>query len=261
MALQLRIGFTALVLAFALTSLAEAQPPLAFDVATIKPSNSQVVGIFTYPGGRVEALHCTLRTLLLEAFQIQSFQLSGGPAWMDGDAFDVVAKPAADTETAKLNPASPKVSLNGDQRQMLQTLLIERFGLKFHHAAKEAPVYLLMRNDKELKLQAPKDPEDFPWVGGVDGGGIAWPTGMSGRNISMPQMAVRLARYMGRPVVDQTGLTGSYDFHYATGTTDMEADIPDSIITSLNALGLKLSAGKAQVDAIVIERAEKPSAN
>ena len=251
----------ALALAFASASLAQAQTPLVFEVATIKPANSGIVGMFTFPGGRIEATNFSLRMLLMEAFQLQPFQLSGGPAWMESDLFDVVAKPPADAEAAKLSPSSPKIPLNDQQRLMLQTLLVERFQLKLHHAAKDAPVYLLTRGDKELKLQPPADPTYLPWAGGIDGGGIAWPTGISGKNISMPELAIRLARYMGRRVIDRTGLTGSFDFRYATGIEDVNADVPASIVTSLNALGLKLSASKAPVDAIVVDHAEKPSGN
>jgi len=232
-------------------------------VATIKVAKPDgPIGIFTLPGGKVQVNQMTLKMLVQEAFKAGPDQIAGGPAWFESDRFDILAKPPDDSAAAKLNPASPKVSLNDDQRQMLQTLLAERFQLKFHRSTKEGPVYVLARGEKSVQLKPAKDPTEFPWVGGVEGGSISWPTGIAGRNVTMAQLATRLIRYMGSPVLDQTGIAGSFDFRFATGDSE-DSDVPvrTAIIGSLREIGLKLTASKGAIETIVIDHAERPSAN
>jgi uncharacterized protein (TIGR03435 family) len=249
----------ALALCLAMAPVAGAQTAPAFEVATVKPGDMKSpIGIFTFPGGRVEAKLFTLKDLIQEAYQLPKYKISGGPGWIGEDRYDIVAKPPADSEAAKLNPASIKVPLNDDQRLMLQTLLAERFQLKLHHVSKEGPVFTLGRDSKDVKMQPSNDPDESSWAGAVERG-LA--SGIVIKNISMPQLALRLATWLGRPVIDQTGLTGSFSFSSPTGITDPDADVEPAIVTSLHAVGLKLVPGKAMVDTIVVDHAEKPSAN
>jgi uncharacterized protein (TIGR03435 family) len=143
---------------------------------------------------------------------------------------------------------------------MLQTLLIDRFQLKFHRETKEGPVYLLVRGKKELKLQNAKNRDDFPWAGSA-AGGAPFAQGIAGTNISMAQLATRLSRPLGRPVLDQTGIEGPYDFKSDYASDDPDSDVISSILTSVQALGLKLESSKGPVETIVIDHAEKPSGN
>ena len=146
-----------------------------FDVATIKPfGKSGNVGVLTYPGGRVTGGHLNLRDMLMYACNVQSFQVAGGPSWADADFFNFEAKPSETSPTEKLNPAIDKLPMNDEQRQMLLALLIDRFQLKFHVENRDGPIYLLARGTGDLKLDPPKDPNGFPWVGGLEGGAIAW---------------------------------------------------------------------------------------
>lgn len=239
----------------------EAGPP-AFEVASVKPSNPQggPTGLFTYPGGRIVASNCLLEYLIEQAFDVRSFQVSGGPGWMNDDRFDIEARPPASSESSKANPSNFKLPPNDEQRRMLQTLLVDRFQLKFHRGTKEAPVYVLAKGNKALKLQETKDKNDYPWAGSIAGGAIAG-DGLAGINISMAQLAARLSEYMGRPVLDQTGLTGSFDFRYEYHSDDPHPDVVSSIITSVQALGLRLEASKGSIETIVIDHAERPSAN
>jgi uncharacterized protein (TIGR03435 family) len=143
---------------------------------------------------------------------------------------------------------------------MLQTLLADRFKLKFHRETKEGPVYLLVKGNKELKLQDAKNKDDYPWAGSIAGGGIAG-DGLAGINISMPLLATRLSWYLRRPVLDRTGLTGSYDFKFEYASDDPRAERIASIFASVQGIGLKLEAAKGPVETVVIDYAEKPSAN
>jgi uncharacterized protein (TIGR03435 family) len=238
-----------------------------FDVATIKPfGKSGIAGVLTYPGGRVVVGHMNLRMLLVFACGVQSYQVVGGPGWVDADYFNLEAKPPDASPSARLNPANPKLPMSDEQRQMLLALLIERFQLKFHVESREGPVYLLERGTGDLKLNPPKDPDAFPWVGGLEGGAITWGTGIAGQNVSMPLLAVQLGRYLQRPVIDKTGITGSFDFKFRTNDLDptvpvMGEDVINSIFASIRGIGLKLVPAKAPIVTIVIDHAEQPSPN
>jgi uncharacterized protein (TIGR03435 family) len=145
-------------------------------------------------------------------------------------------------------------------------LVIERFQLKFHTENREGPVYLLERGAIDPKLDPPKDPNGFPWVGGLEGGAITWGTGVAGQNISMPLLAERLSPYFERPIIDKTGITGSFDFKFRTNDLDPTVpvtrdDVISSIFASVRGIGLKLVPAKAPIATIVIDHAEQPSPN
>jgi uncharacterized protein (TIGR03435 family) len=234
-----------------------------FDVASVKPTKPEVReigGFYTFPGGRIKTTACTLKLLIEVAFSVQSFQISGGPGWMNDDRWDIEAKPPASSKSSKANPAYPKVPPNEEQRQMLQALLADRFQLKLHRQAREGSVYLLVKGNKELKLQAAKDEDVFPWAGGIGGGGISG-DGIAGTNASMQILASRLSPALGRPVLDETGLKGSFDFKFEYPSTDPRPDVISAILTSVQGLGLKLEAAKGPVQTLVIDRVEKPSGN
>jgi len=235
-----------------------------FEVASVKPANPKGAGgfgLYTYPGGKVVASQCTVQYLLMEAFKIKPFQISGAPGWTKDERYDIEAKPPASSASIHSDPASFKSPMNEEQRQMLQALLIDRFHLQFHRETKQAPSFVLEKTGKPLKLQSPKDKNDYPWAGSPEGGAVAFGTGLAGRNISMPELAVRLSGFMGRPVVDQTGLQGSFDFEYKTGDDDPGIDATSTIVTSLQPLGLRLRSTFSPVENIVVDQIERPSQN
>lgn len=235
-----------------------------FEVASVKPSTPNgmaSIGLFTYPGGEVVASHYTVRYLIMNAFHVKKFQISGGPLWIDEDPYDIQAKPPSSSASAHSNPASIKEPPNQEQREMLQSLLIDRFQLRFHRVTREAGGYALEKTGKPLKLQPPKDKTAFAWAGSPEGGMVAFGTGLAGKNISMAQLAARLSRFVGRPVVDQTGLEGAFDFEYRTGDDDPNADATATVVTSLKQLGLQLRATEVPMAIIVIDHIERPSEN
>jgi uncharacterized protein (TIGR03435 family) len=185
----------------------------SFDVASVKLSgpNPPHIGIFNYPGGRISGSYLTLEMLISEAFNVQDFQISGGPAWTRSSRFDIEAKPPV---SSKLNPPSRGTPLYDEQRQMLQVLLADRFQLKVHRETKQGPVYLLVKGSGPLKLEAPKDPNAPSWAGSATGGPILGGDGIAGTNISMPELASRVSWFLRRPVLDRTGLRGSFDFKF-----------------------------------------------
>lgn len=261
----LAFGLTALVAGVLLGQPAPALP--AFEVASVKPqdphgSRLEVNGLYTYPGGRVVGHGCTLEYLIDEAFSIQSFQISGGPAWIHDSRYEIEARPPASSKSSQASPLSAKAEPNEEQRLMLQSLLADRFQLKARRDISQGPVYLLVKGGKPLKLDTAKDigKSDFSWVGSPRGGMITG-DGIAGENISMPILASRLSRYLARPVFDQTGISGFFDFKYQYASDDQHPDVVSNILSSVQEIGLKLESAKGPVETIVIESATKPSEN
>src|ERR1700684_129579 len=103
-----------------------AQP--AFEVASIKSWTSlELGGVHVYPGGRVEFRGCTLQYLIQQAVNVRAFQVSGGPGWKDDERDDIAAKPPPSSQSSHYMPPNFKAPMTAEQREMLQSLLVERF--------------------------------------------------------------------------------------------------------------------------------------
>jgi uncharacterized protein (TIGR03435 family) len=243
----------------AATSFVTAQPMPQFEVASVKPASTREVGgARTHPGGRVELRGCTLHYLVMLATNVESFQVATGPAWIDNDRYDIDAKPPDSSQSSQSSPPDAKAPMNHEQRSMLQSLLAERFQLKFHRETKEGPVYVLVRGGNTLKLAEPKEKNAYPWAGLIGRG----TEGVAGINESMSDLAKRLSGYLHRPVLDHTGLAGSYDFHAAYRTDDDERpDTTAMILACMREIGLKLEASKGSIETIIIDHVERPSGN
>jgi len=200
--------------------------------------------------------------LIMKAFDVEAFQIKDAPHWSETEDFSIQAKPPASSDLAKSNPESDRIPLNKEQREMLQTLLVDRFQLKFHKVIKTGPVYFLTKGGKKILLSktAYTGSNAYPWFGDPEGGIIYRPTGIAAHNISMPILASKLSFYFGRPVIDQTGIGGLYDIEYRL-TEDAGADVLASIITSIRGIGLNLVSAKGPVETIVIDHVERPSGN
>lgn len=250
-----------------------AQPPAAeptiilpsFASASIKLANANLQrrksGIFTGPSGEVRAEGLTLGALMWYAFDVQPYQIVGGPSWIHKALFDVVAVPPASLQPSTPSATTPSNPLNDQQKLMLQSLLITRFQLAFHRDYKPGQVYVLMRPRVKSRLHPPKDPGAAPWLGSNVGTNING-DGLVGKNVSMPVLAARLSRYLQCPVVDKTELTDSYDFKfvYPDNNPNTEEALVKSIVTSLEGLGLMLGPSTGLVSTIVVDSAAKPPA-
>lgn len=151
---------------------------------------------------------------------------------------------------------------------MLRALLIERFQLTFHRESRPTPVYALVvsRAGSKMKPRHPSDegaPFSLPLLG----------LHMPARNVSMAQFADFLQTLIpltdpdreDLPVLDQTGLTGTFDFDLTWSGPEPAHDTlpaaPDLFDAVTEQLGLRLEAKKASVEILVIDGAERPSAN
>jgi uncharacterized protein (TIGR03435 family) len=240
----------------------------AFEVASVRPSGPnerEAGGFYTYPGGRIVAKGCDLKYLIMIAFNVQDFQISGNPDSIShdhGERYDIEAKPPDLSVSAHWETSSAKIFPGPEEREMLQSLLADRFHLVVHRDTREGPVYVLSRGAGDLKLTAPKDKNEYPWAGGI-GGGLPDGDGIHGMNISMPELAKRLSSWLGRPVIDKTGIQGSFDFEFHSGDDDSQSsiDITDSILTSMKGIGLSLKSARGPVATIVIDHVEQLSPN
>ncbi len=239
------------------TNTAAAPQLPSFEVATIKPAPGGIAGFVTSPGGRMKCGFCNLDMLLIFAFDVQPYQIVGEPDWGHHQGYSIDALPPDSSELRNLKLTSPTHALTTEQREMLQSLLVERFQLKFHRESKIGSVYVLTKGSGELKLHDPKDKDSSPGV---------WMArdGLVGQNASMSLLAVRLSSFLQRPVLDETGLSGSFDFKSALLGNDPSAEYQDlvaSILTSIQDMGLKLNSAKGTVETIVIDHIEQPSPN
>jgi uncharacterized protein (TIGR03435 family) len=206
---------------------------------------------------------CTIDMLVRLAFDVQPYQIVGVPSWAHSERYSIDAIPPESSESRDLKISTPTNALTDEQRQMLQSLLIDRFQLKFHRDIKTGLVYSLTRGSESLRLLPPQHPDYQPWAGS-NAGGVFNGDGIAGSNISMPLLAKKLSVILQRPVLDETGVSGSFDFKYQYTNFDPVADNHDviaSILTSVEAIGLKLKSTKGTIENIVIDHIERPSPN
>jgi len=260
----------------AISHLALAQTQAEFEVASVKvatPTAYMAMAMNKTGGpGTSDPSHLTytnapMQALLEDAFGVRKHQLSG-PSWLNQSRFDVLAKvpPGATKEQA---------------RAMLLKLLVERFGLTFHHESREVAVYGLVVAKGGLKMKPSSDnppavPERFPQL--KQGQQMA--IGMSSdfvirytaRKQTLATLANILYNSMDRPVLDATELTGTYDFTLeylpervsrASGAPNESQPNPDTAPAPLvysalqTQLGLRLDSRKMPVDVIVIDELRK----
>jgi uncharacterized protein (TIGR03435 family) len=269
----------------------------AFDVTSVKPNKTGAPGgSFVMPPGRFAATNIPLKALIANAYQLSFFQVVGGPDWVGTERFDVAA-------------TAPVIAPVVETRAMVRTLLKDRFKLVVHMETRDTPIYALVKAQPDEQLgpslkrstmdcgplraeraaataaaararggrvavPPPPGPND-PVVCGMrrisrsDSAAIGYRAG----NITMAALAGALRTYVGREVVDRTGLTGEFDFDLqfsappTTGSVD--AGIPvaplddaASIFTAVQEqLGLKLESTRGPVELMVIDSAERPTEN
>jgi len=260
---------SSLAISIVLINVLSGQPseaPLRFEVATIKPTHEGGGrgGMVTLPGGELRLGGVTLKMLIAMAYGVRDDQISGGPRWIGSSGFDIVAKPERPEGTKQPAPGTPGWAR---MERRLQTLLAERFQLKFHKESKEATVYTLVFVKEGPKLHRSEN-EDVPPSTMRSADRIV------GRAGTMQMLANLLSNWLGRPVEDQTGLTGKYDYTLeyapdsgfagklgASGAPPADSAGP-SVFTALQEqLGLKLQTVRGSIESIIIDRAEKPSDN
>lgn len=241
----------------------------SFEVASIKPSDPQAQGVHVglSPGGIFTATNITVKNLILQAWDIRGFQISGGPAWLDTEKYDIVAKGdgsgLSGDEMEKM-PEAQRNRLMEEVRTRVRALLADRFQLKVRRETKELPLYALIVAKGGAKIQPAT--ED-----GRPGGRLSMRRGgagteVTGQQVPLANLVRLLSDQVGRTIVDKTGLNGNYDFKMTFAPDPAPGQPADSdgpsIFTAVQQqLGLKLDAQKGPVEVLVIDSAQKPSAN
>jgi uncharacterized protein (TIGR03435 family) len=246
-------------------ALAQEAPRPSFEVASVKPGDpsSRQFGIGVR-ASRFITTNATLKMMIGFAYDVRDHQISGGPNWLNSEAFTIEAKPPAGTAM------TPEPRNMNQLRLMLQSLLQERFKLTLHHESRMEQVYELVvaKGGHRMKETAP-DPKGRQGIFSTvrnNLNGFAAPTG---------QLANILSQTLGRSVIDKTGLAGKYDFKlvWTPGPGEGVADpLPDapapvdasgpSLFTAIQEqLGLKLESAKGAVDVLVIDHVAKPDEN
>jgi uncharacterized protein (TIGR03435 family) len=277
----------------------QATESLTFEVASVKPSAPPPAaggrgGVFFGPPrggpgtpdpGQITWTNATLKNLLMTAYDVKSYQVSG-PAWMDAERYDIVAKVPVGATKEQVNV-------------MWQNLLAERFGVTLHHEFKEFKVEELVvaKGGHKLKESAedpaappPSGPPQFGKSGELIVPGLVTmismgSNGPSAHSVAKAQPLSKLTTMLGnqlnRPVLDKTGLTGLYDFSLEF-TPDLSGipmpvlaagqpgpgpvtspgasasdPVPDLAAAVQQQLGLRLVASKAKLDVLMIDKAEK----
>ncbi len=309
--------FASWIVALALgAASAAAQPaaPPSFEVASVKlsgpldpqkiMSGQQRVGM-KMDAGRVDIESMGLADLINIAFKVQPYQVTG-PSWLSAVALN--------KERFDVHATFPSGATTEQVPEMLQSLLVDRFKLAFHRDRKEQSVFALVvgKNGPKLQASAPDAPADAgaPASGGsvrpdpvqisgsaqngltIRGAGAAGATRVSmgpdgamhleAEKLTLTQLADSLTRFVGRPVVDMTGLTGNYKIALDLSREDLMAAArsmgmnlpagpgfggppgggpPDpsgtSVFQSVDQLGLKLESRKAPIEHIVIDHLER----
>jgi uncharacterized protein (TIGR03435 family) len=256
-----------------------------FEVASIKP-NTGVGGSFlgTQPGGRFIATGIPLQMLLREAYRVRDFQILGGPNWVNSDRWDVEGKAAEGSVTPLAGRPDPNRA--GPVELMLQSLIENRFQLRFHREMRDLPVYELTiaKGGLKMKLSADQSPVQAsgdnrpPLPGQLRRGQMRMGRGeleASARPLS--DFIFFLSQQLDRALINKTDLKGLYDVKLqwspglgGTGLAGglgpgtpppLPTDQPELFTALQEQLGLKLESARGPVEVLIIDSVQKPAEN
>jgi uncharacterized protein (TIGR03435 family) len=269
-----------------------ADSKLEFEVASIRPTQSAGpnrvdVGV-RMDGSQAHMTALSIKNLISRAYGVQA-NLIEGPDWIASQRFDIDAK-------------LPEGATIQQIPEMLQSLLEERFGLKIHRESKDMPAYALMLGKTPIKFkQTPESPQaqagngsvNVAVSGSVEGVSMDLGNGSSVafandefvfKKVSMDMLAVQLARYLDRPVVNMTDLKGNYDLTLPVTHEDyfvllvrsganagvalppqampLLSASPVSLFDALDEQGLHLDARKVPLEMVVVDHvSQMPTEN
>jgi uncharacterized protein (TIGR03435 family) len=227
---------------------------LSFEVASVKPNESLdsrgMIG--PRPGGRIAATNVPARLLITFAYHLKPYELSGGPAWIAADRFDMDAKALGDPPIEQL-------------RTMLQALLAERFQLVIHSETRQIDGFVLarMRPDRlgpglhQADLDCSKSFTEAPCRDGFYTPGHV-------KFVGMPMLYVveTLSSIISGPILDETKLTGAFDgeLQWSPDATPLP-DLPGIFTAIQEQLELKVQPKKVASEVFVIDHIEHPTPN
>jgi uncharacterized protein (TIGR03435 family) len=277
-------------------------PPTEFEVAEVKPTDTDFRGMRfqIQPGGRVNLQGVTLKFLIAQAWNLAGDMIVGAPKWMDTDRFDIIGKTTTDVVPATPNNQAMDVDLDA-VFQMVRSLVVDRFKLVTHTEERPLPAYTLIAVKPRMKKADPNSRTLFkegpPTLTSKDPrlANPALSRLVTVQNMTMAQFAEKLRSiapgYIHSPVLDATGLEGSWDFTLSFSPVGLagggrggrggdgppgdapppasgavpEAPDPGGGITLLEAIekeiGLKMVLQKRAVTVLVIDHVEEKPDN
>jgi uncharacterized protein (TIGR03435 family) len=234
-----------------------------FEVASIKLSRPDAAGRggrgVRLQGGNLLAVNWTLMDLATFAYDVHAHQVIGAPAWSTTEKYDITAKVEGEGQ-----PSQEQL------RIMLRKLLADRFQLAFQKEQRELPVYSLTVAKSGLKIS--KNAPNNETTGVI----FRAPGSVLLNNVTMDDFCKMLqSAAVDRPVINQSGLSGQYDFSLVwtpdqvlSGAPNPNAlapggadTLPDVYTATQQQLGLKIDATKLRVEVLVLDKVEKPSEN
>ena len=239
-----------------------ADAPMAFEVASIKPSIPDRPGrLFTVKGRQVITINTSANDLITFAYELHARQLVGGPPWMASDKYDVTGQPEGQ--------GLPDLK---QLRALMRQLLTDRFKLSFHREQRELPIYAITVVSGGPKMtRNDTNPNGLPGLL-FKGLGV-----LPGVNATVADLAgVMQGAVLDRPVVDRSGLKGRYDFTLMWTPDESQfvsmgvrvpppsndPNAPPNLFTAFQEqLGLKLESTRGPAEVLIIDRIDKPSEN
>jgi uncharacterized protein (TIGR03435 family) len=275
----------------AVNSLLAQAPPASFDVASVKPGAAGArERIVIEPGGRFLAENVSLKFLIGSAWHLAAYQISGGENWTATEPWTIQATAEGISVPSWAPPFLPDIIAT-----RVRTLVNDRFALHAHQETREMAVYRLSigKNGPGLKVTQSREPPQTDSSSGPQPGtgrtgrpedvvpppgrAMAGPGVVLATAIPEQQLVMLLGRWLDRPIIDKTGLTGYVDVRLRfapesaprpvqvppspDGTVPAPSDDP-SIFTAIEEqLGLKLELAREPIDVLIIDSARRPAAN
>jgi uncharacterized protein (TIGR03435 family) len=230
----------------------------SFEVASVKPANLTFLQLSPHRSGGLLRWSTMLNLVIEYAYHLQTWQIAGYPSTSnDLFAFEATTSPDATDDQVRL---------------MFQSLLADRFKLAVHRETKQQDGWALTLGKSGLKIKEAKDSDPPPpmpeWFGkfeakALDGQVMATMEGkgvgaLTGRRVSMAQLAASLQRVQRAFVHDETDVSGKYYFgiKFAPDNGPADPDLPP-LMVAIQELGLRLEKRRGAVDVLVIDHVEK----
>jgi len=265
-------AFAAISIPFAIGILrAQTLPPApnyTYEVVSIHKVGDEgcpPCGLGIGPEGGLRISNYSVIRMLEYAYSVRDYQILGAPGWVSSATYDIVFTPEkAEAPLGPNPPLSTATAMRNRNKQRLQAVLRDRFGLVLRSETHELPVYLLTQTKSGAKLTV--HPEGEPGHGyRMNDSGYRH---LEAVGITIKTLADNLSSIVGRPVNDGSGLPGQYDFKLewapdpGSSTEHPDDTTGPSIFTALtDQLGLSLKSTKGPVQVYVIEKVERPSEN
>jgi uncharacterized protein (TIGR03435 family) len=226
-----------------------------FAAISIRPLLRNEAGTVRVTGPQRFSMSQTAKAVVQWAYEVEPYQIIGGPDWFDSQRFQILATAAGGTDLKQI-------------RLMAQSLMSDRFQMKAHKETREVTTYALIIAKKGPRLKEAEKAEVTPTPAlGAYATGNSIGTGSTGADLG--ELAKTLTFLVGRPVIDKTGLSGKYLLKVSfdgSSTSGFHSDIVDdskpSIYSALeDQLGLKLHAQRLPIECLIIDSIERPSDN